>query len=203
MLYWLNWSHCQASPSEWHSFTTAVYGRCSRQAYVIQGRHYIKCSARYCGARGYYIHALQWPGIRHVLLCIPAPVGTPPVFMMTCVLLCNVKGVTGPPFAVDYLGAFKAKLQLHGSCRPGAAAISCLTCHFPQQRKTMAQAQASSDVSAPLASHPQLMTGVDLHNNSLLILKLLPPCTQQQKQAAPSERLAIQALGLDPKKVPW
>ena len=64
----------------------------------------------------------------------------------------------------------------------------------------MAQAQASSDVSAPLASHPQLMTGVDLHNNSLLILKLLPPCTQQQKQAAQSEHLAIQALGLDPKK---
>ena len=55
-------------------------------------------------------------------------------------------------------------------------------------------------VSGPLASHPQLMTGVDLHSNSLLILKLLPPCTQQQKQAAQSERLAIQALGLDKHK---
>ena len=52
-------------------------------------------------------------------------------------------------------------------------------------------------VSGLLASHPQLMTGVDLRSNSLLILKLLPPCTQQQKQAAQSEHLAIQTLGLD------
>ena len=35
-----------------------------------------------------------------------------------------------------------------------------------------------------LASHPQLVTEVDLQSNSLLILKLLPPCNQQQKQAA-------------------
>jgi len=52
-------------------------------------------------------------------------------------------------------------------------------------------------VSGPLTSHLQLMTGVDLRSNSLLILKLLPPCTQQQKQAAQSERLAIQTLGLE------
>ena len=48
-----------------------------------------------------------------------------------------------------------------------------------------------------LSSHSQLMKGVDLHSNSLLMLKLLPPRMQQQKQAAQSERLAIQALGLD------
>lgn len=143
--------------------------------------------------------------------------------MMTSVRLCNVKGVTVPPLAVDYVGAFMAKLELHGIYRP--AAISCLTLHFPQKMMIMAQAQASSDnamllykqalaqpgsqttrrmltdlhiaVSGLLASHPQLMTGVDLPSSSLLILKLLPPCTQQQKQAAQSERLAIQTLVLD------
>jgi len=95
---------------------------------------------------------------------------------------------------VDCVGAFKAKLELHGIYRPSAAAISRLTLHFPQQ---MLKAQASSDdamllykqvlaqpgsqttlrmltdlhiaVSGPLASHPQLMTGVDLRSNSLLI----------------------------------
>ena len=35
-----------------------------------------------------------------------------------------------------------------------------------------------------------------MHSNSLLILKLSPPCTQQQKQAAQFELLGIQALGL-------
>ena len=137
-------------------------------------------------------------------------------------------GATGPPSAVDYVGAFKAKLELHSITRPNAAAISRLTRHIPQQTMMMAQAQASSKdamllykqalaqpgsqttlrmltdlhiaVGGLLASHPQLMTGVDLHSNRLLILKLLPPCTQQQKQAAKSERLAIQALGLDKHK---
>lgn len=46
-----------------------------------------------------------------------------------------------------------------------------------------------------LASHPQLTTRVDLHTYSLVILKLLPPCTQQEKQAAQSECHAIQTLG--------
>ncbi len=108
---------------------------------------------------------------------------------------------------MDCVGAFKAKLELHGIYRPSAAAISRLTLHFPQQ---MLKAQASSDdamllykqalaqpgsqttlrmlidlhiaVSGPLASHPQLMTGVDLRSNSLLILKLLPPCTQSRSR---------------------
>ena len=98
---------------------------------------------------------------------------------------------------MDYVGAFKAKLELHGIYRPHAAAISRLTLHFPQQMVMLAQAQASSDdamllykqalaqpgsqttlrmltdlhiaVSGPLTSHLQLMTGVDLRSNSLLI----------------------------------
>ncbi|KAL0022420.1 hypothetical protein WJX77_010601 [Trebouxia sp. C0004] len=39
--------------------------------------------------------------------------------------------------------------------------------------------------------------GVDLQSNSLVILKFLPPRTQQQKQAAQAERHAVKALGLD------
>ena len=110
---------------------------------------------------------------------------------------------------------------------PSADAMSRLILYFPQQMMMMmAQAEASSDdavmlykqalaqpgiqaalrmltdlhiaVNGPwLASHPQLVTGVDLQLNSLLVLKLLPPCTQQQKQEAQAERHAIEALGLD------
>lgn len=42
------------------------------------------------------------------------------------------------------------------------------------------------------------VTGLDLHSDSLLLLKLLPSCThtQQQKQAFQSEQHAIEALGL-------
>ncbi|KAL0033319.1 hypothetical protein WJX77_003475 [Trebouxia sp. C0004] len=130
------------------------------------------------------------------------------------------------PSAFDYVGAFKAKLKLHSINRPNANAMSRLILYFPQQMMMMAQAEASSDdamllykqalaqpgtqtalkmltdlhiaVNGPrLASHPQLVTGVDLQSNSLLILKLLPPCMQQQKQAAQAERHAIKALGLD------
>ena len=48
-----------------------------------------------------------------------------------------------------------------------------------------------------LPSHPQLVTGVDLQSKRLLVLKLLPPCSDQQKIAAQSERHAIKTLGLD------
>jgi len=137
-----------------------------------------------------------------------------------------VNAATGSPSAFDYVVAFKAKLNLHSINRPNADAMSRLIRYFPQQMMMMAQAEASSDdamllykqaLAQPgtltalnmltdhhiavnglwLASHPQLVTGVDVHSNSLLVLKLLPPCTQQQKQAAQSERHAIKALGLD------
>ena len=48
-----------------------------------------------------------------------------------------------------------------------------------------------------LPSHPQLVTGVDLESKRLLVLKLLPPCSDQQKMAAQSERHAIKTLGFD------
>ena len=124
------------------------------------------------------------------------------------------------------MAAFKAKLALHSINRPNADAISRLLGHFPQQMLMMAQAGASSDdamllykqalaqigtqtalrmvadlqiaVNGPwLPSHPQLVTGVDLQSRQLLVLKLLPPCSDQQKIAAQSERHAIKTLGLD------
>ncbi len=124
------------------------------------------------------------------------------------------------------MAAFKAKLALHSINRPNADAISRLLGHFPQQMLMVAQAGASSDdamllykqalaqigtqtalrmvadlqiaVNGPwLPSHPQLVTGVDLQSGQLLVLKLLPPCSDQQKIAAQSERHAIKTLGLD------
>ena len=44
-----------------------------------------------------------------------------------------------------------------------------------------------------LPSHPQLVTGVDSLSKCLLVLKLLPPCSDQQKIAAQSERHASKA----------
>ena len=103
---------------------------------------------------------------------------------------------------------YKAKLALHSINRPNAGAISRLLCHLPQQMLMMAQAEASSDdamllykqalaqpgtqtalktvadlqiaVNVPLLlSHPQLVTGLDLQSKRLLVLKLLPPCSDQ------------------------
>ena len=48
-----------------------------------------------------------------------------------------------------------------------------------------------------LPSHPQLVTGVDLQSKRLLVLKLLPPCSEQHKVASQCERHAIKTLGLD------
>ncbi len=110
--------------------------------------------------------------------------------------------------------------------RPDENAISRLLHHFPQQMLMMAQAGASSDdaallykhalaqpgmqtvlnmvaehqiaVNGPwLPSHPQLVTGVDLQSKQLLVLKLLPLCSYEQKIAAQSERHAIETLRLD------
>lgn len=132
----------------------------------------------------------------------------------------------GSPSAFDHVTAFKAKLALHSIDRPNADATSRLLRHFPQQMLMMAQPGASPDdamllhkqalaqpgtqtaqkmvadlqiaVNGPwLSSHPQLVTGVDLQSKRLLVLKLLPPCSAQQKLAAQSERYAIEALGLD------
>lgn len=132
----------------------------------------------------------------------------------------------GSPSACDHVAAFKAKLALHSINRPNADAISRLLRHFPQQMLMMAQPGACPDdamllykqalaqpgtetarnmvadlqiaVNGPwLPSHPQLVTGVDLRSKCLLVLKLLPPCSDQQKLAAQSERHAITTLGLD------
>ncbi|KAA6416662.1 MAG: hypothetical protein FRX49_13361 [Trebouxia sp. A1-2] len=134
--------------------------------------------------------------------------------------------LAGSPSASDQVAAFKAKLALHSINRPNADAISRLLRHFPQQMLMMAQPGASPDdamllykqvlaqpgtqtalnmvadlqiaVIGPwLPSHPQLVTGVDLRSKCLLVLKLLPPCSDQQKLAAQSERHAINTLGLD------
>ena len=48
-----------------------------------------------------------------------------------------------------------------------------------------------------LPIHPHLVTGVDLQCKRLLVLKLLPPCSDQQKMAAQAERHAIKTLRLD------
>ena len=40
-----------------------------------------------------------------------------------------------------------------------------------------------------LPNHPNLVTAVDLDSGSLLAVKLLPPTSQQQKDAAQSEKL--------------
>ena len=122
--------------------------------------------------------------------------------------------------------AFKDKLAVHSINRPNEDAISRLLRHFPQQMLMMAQPGASSAdamllykqalaqpgtqttlkmvadlqiaINGPwLPSHPQLVTGVDLRTKLLLVLKLLPPCSDQQKLAAQSERHAIKTLGLD------
>ena len=45
-----------------------------------------------------------------------------------------------------------------------------------------------------LPSHPQLVTGGGFAVQALLVLKLLPPCSGQQKIAAQSERHAIKSL---------
>lgn len=140
--------------------------------------------------------------------------------------LKGVAESAGSPSAFDHVAAFKAKLALHSIKRPNADAISRLLRHFPQQMLMMAQPGASPDdamllykqalaqpgtqtalnmvadlqiaVTGPwLPSHPQLITGVDLQSKRLLVLKLLPPCSDQQKLAAQSERHAIEALGLD------
>ncbi|DBA70146.1 TPA: hypothetical protein ACH3X2_012199 [Trebouxia sp. C0005] len=132
--------------------------------------------------------------------------------------------LAGSPSASDQVAAFKAKLALHSINRPNADAISRLLRHFPQQMLMMAQPGASPDdamllykqvlaqpgtqtalnmvadlqiaVIGPwLPSHPQLVTGVDLRSKCLLVLKLLPPCSDQQKLAAQSERHAINTLG--------
>lgn len=45
--------------------------------------------------------------------------------------------------------------------------------------------------------HTNVMTAVDLDTGSLLALKLLPPASQQQKDAAKSEKRAVNLLKLD------
>ncbi|KAL0053394.1 hypothetical protein WJX82_005089 [Trebouxia sp. C0006] len=103
-------------------------------------------------------------------------------------------GVTGPPSAVDCVGAFKAKLELHGIYRPSAAAISRLTLHFPQQ---MLKAQASSDDAMLLYKQALAQPGSQTTLRMLIDLHI---AVSEQKQAAQSERLAIQTLGLDKHK---
>ncbi len=48
-----------------------------------------------------------------------------------------------------------------------------------------------------LPDHPNLVTAVDLDSGSLLAVKLLPPTSQQQKEAAQSEKRAVKLLKLD------
>ena len=48
-----------------------------------------------------------------------------------------------------------------------------------------------------LPSHPNIVTAVDLDSGSLLAVKLLPPASQQQKDAAQSEKRAVNLLKLD------
>ena len=55
-----------------------------------------------------------------------------------------VDGATSSPAALDYVAAFKAKLE-HSIDSPNANAISCLLCHFPQHMMMTAQAEVSSD----------------------------------------------------------
>ena len=103
--------------------------------------------------------------------------------------------------------------------------MSRLVRYYPQQMLMMAQPAASSDdarllykqalaqpgsqtalqmlvdlhiaVNGPWqSSHPQLVTAVDLESSDLLVLKLLPPSSQQQKQAAKAEQSAISTLQL-------
>ena len=146
--------------------------------------------------------------------------------MLSQLVIAAHSACAGSPSTFDHVAAFKAKLALHSINRPNADAISRLLRHFPQQMLMMAQPGASPDdamllykqalaqpgtqtalnmvadlhiaVNGPwLPSHPQLVTGVDLRSKRLLVLKLLPPCSDQQKMAAQSERHAIKTLGLD------
>lgn len=48
-----------------------------------------------------------------------------------------------------------------------------------------------------MPSHPNIVTAVDLVSGSLLAIKLLPPASQQQKDAAHSEKRAMNLLKLD------
>ncbi|DBA98805.1 TPA: hypothetical protein ACH3X1_014570 [Trebouxia sp. C0004] len=48
-----------------------------------------------------------------------------------------------------------------------------------------------------LSSHPHIVTAVDLDKGSLLALKLLPPASQEEKDAAQSEKRAVSLLQLD------
>ena len=53
-------------------------------------------------------------------------------------------------------------------------------------------------ISGPWScNHPHIVTAVDLNNGSLLALKLLPPATQQQKDAAQRQKRAVSLLQLD------
>ena len=48
-----------------------------------------------------------------------------------------------------------------------------------------------------LSSHPHIVTAVDLDKGSLLAFKLLPPASQEQKDAAQREKRAVSLLQLD------
>jgi len=45
-----------------------------------------------------------------------------------------------------------------------------------------------------LPSHPHIVTAVDLDKGSLLVLKFLPPASQEQKDAAQREKRAVSLL---------
>ena len=131
----------------------------------------------------------------------------------------------GPPVPTDYVEAFKNKLRTHGINRPDAATISFLLQCYPQHMLMMAQPSASGADAMLLyrqvmaqpgsqtalkmrshfdlaikgpwpQSHPSLVSAVDLKSSSLLVLKLLPPVSEEAQVAAQAERHAIDILAL-------
>ena len=62
--------------------------------------------------------------------------------------------------------------------------------------------EAHISINGPwMASHPSIVTAVDLVSGSLLAVKLLPPASQHQKDAAKSEKRAVNLLKLDTEPV--
>lgn len=118
------------------------------------------------------------------------------------------------------------KLKLCHIDNPDAKAMARLVVNFPTQMQAASSASIDPDIALHLyqgikhlpgtetcvhmvdedqisingpwmPSHPNIVTAVDLVTGGLLAIKLLPPASQPQKDAAHSEKRAVNLLKLD------
>lgn len=123
------------------------------------------------------------------------------------------------------MAAFKEKLLLYSIKTPDKGAMLRLLLYYPDQVMMMAQpsspaasamllykqvlaqpgTQTAQRMLADLriavngpehSSHPELLTAVELESSDLIILKLLPPLSNEQKHVAKAEHNAIIILQL-------